>query len=163
MAALVIPPLAGAGRLVRLAAVVRGLASRRALLRLSGIQVVVLAGRVYPVRAVPLGVARDLVPAIVRCSRAFAAWDIGEALYDDIVKVLSLGLHCPRARIEALPVSLLELAPVVDRIARVNGLPVVEAGRPELGKLLAAITQTPQTGTSFTPGSSVPPAGPGSM
>ena len=160
MAALVIPPLAGAGRLARIAAVVRGLISRRALLRLAGVEVVVLAGRVYPVRAVPLGVARDLVPAIVRCSRAFAAGDIGEALYDDIVKVLSLGLHCPRARIEALPVSLLDLAPVVERIARVNGLPVVEAGRPELGKLLAAMQQT---GTNSTPGSSAPPAGPGSM
>lgn len=157
MPALVITPLAGSGRLTRLAAFLRGLVSRRALLRLAGIETVVLAGRVYPVRAVPLGVARDLVPAIVRCSRAFAAWEFSEALFDDMVKVLSLGLHVPRARIEALPISLWDLAPAVERIARVNGLPVMEAGTPEMGKLLAKLT-----GTNSTPGSSAPPAGPGS-
>jgi hypothetical protein len=159
MSALVISPLAGAGRFTRLAAVVRGLVSRRALLRLAGVETVVLAGRVYAVRAVPLGVARDLVPAIVRCSRAFAAWEIGEPLFDDLIQVLALGLNVPSARIESLPVSLLDLAPVVERIARVNGLPVVEAGRPDMGKLLAALTQT---GMNSMPGSSAPPAGRGS-
>ncbi len=157
MSAVVIHPLAGAGYAARLAAFVRRLVSRRALLRLAGVDTVVLSGRVYAVRAVPLGVARDLVPAIVRCSRAFAAWDFSESLYDDMIRVLALGLGVPSRRIEALPVSLLDLAPVVERIARVNGMPVLEAGSPDMGKLMQALT-----GTSSTPGSSAPPAGLGS-
>ena len=157
---IVIRPLPGAGVLASLAAVLRGLVSRRMLLRLAGVETVVLAGRVLPVRAVPLGIARELVPAIVRCSKAFASWEFSEALYDDIVKVLALGLNLPAKHIEALPVSLLDLAPVVERIARVNGLPVLEAGSHDMGKLLALMTQT---GTNSTPGSSAPPAGPGSI
>ncbi|MDZ7595873.1 MAG: hypothetical protein U0932_14590 [Thiobacillus sp.] len=159
MVAIVIRPLAGAGYLVRLSALVRGLLSRRVLLKLAGVDTVVLAGRVHAVRPVPLGVARELVPAIVRCSKAFAAWEFSEALYDDIVKVLALGLAVPVARIEALTVSLFDLAPVVERIARVNGLPVLEAGSSDMGKLLVALTQT---GTNSMPGSSAPPDGPGS-
>ncbi len=160
MTTVVIRPLAGAGRLTRLAAFVRGLLSRRMLLRLNGVDTVVLQGHVHAVRPVPLGVARELVPAIVRCSQAFAAWEFSEALYDDMVKVLALGLNAPPRRIEALTVSLFDLAPVVERIASVNGLPVLEAGSADMGKLMAALP-TP-TGTSSTPGSSAPPAGPGS-
>lgn len=159
MATIVIRPLPGTGYVSRLSAFVRGLLSRRLLLRLAGVDVVVLAGRVHPVRPVPLGVARELVPAIVRCSKAFAAWQFDEALYDDMIQVLALGLNVPAARIEALTVSLLDLAPVVERIARVNGLPVLEAGSADMGKLMAAL-MTP-TGTNSTPGSSAPPAGPG--
>lgn len=158
-AAVVIRPLPGAGYLPRISAFVRGLFSRRVLLRLVGIDTVVLAGRVLPVRAVPLGVARELVPAIVRCSQAFAKWEFSEALYDDIIKVLALGLSVPQRAVESLTVSLFDLAPVVERIARVNGLPVLEAGSADMGKLLAALTQT---GTNSTPGSSAPPDGPGS-
>jgi len=156
MGALVIHPLAGAGHLTRLVAAMRGFVSRRLIPRLPGVEVVVLAGHVRPVRAVPLGVAREMVPAIVRCSRAFAQLEIGEALYDDLIKVVSLGLGMPLRQVENLAVSLWDLAPVLDRIARVNGLPVVEAGGPDLGKLLATLT-----GTSSTPGSSAQPAGPG--
>lgn len=159
MSAVVIRPLPGSGHFVRLAASVRGLLSRRVLLALAGIDTVVLAGRVRAVRPVPLGVARELVPAIVRCSKAFAAWEFSEALYDDMVKVLALGLGLPAAQVEALTVSLFDLAPVVERIARVNGLPVLEAGSPDMGKLLALMTQT---GTSSMPGSSAPPDGHGS-
>ncbi len=159
MAALVIRPLPGAGYLPRLASMVRGLLSRRLLLRLAGVETVVLAGRALAVRPVPLGVARELVPAIVRCSKAFAAWEFSEALYDDIVKVLALGLNVPAASIESLTVSLFDLAPVVERIARVNGLPVMEVGSPDMGKLVALATQT---GTNSMPGSSAPPAGVGS-
>lgn len=159
MAAIVIRPLPGSGHFVRIAAFVRGILSRRMLLRLAGVDTVVLAGRVLPVRAVPLGVARELVPAIVRCSKAFAAWEFSEALYDDIVKVLALGLRVPQARIESLTVSLFDLAPVVERIARVNGLPVLEAGSADMGKLIALMAQT---GTNSMPGSSAPPDGPGS-
>lgn len=158
MSALVIRPLPGAGRILRLAAWLRGLVSRRAILRLAGLDVVVLQGRVLPVRAVPLGVARALVPAIVRCSQAMAAWRMDETLYDDLVQVLALGLGIPQADVEQLTVSLWDLAPVVERIAVANGLPVMEAGRPEMGKLMAALT-----GTTFMPPSSAPPAGPGSM
>lgn len=158
-AAVVIRPLSGAGYLPRLSAFVRGWFSRRVLLRLAGIDTVLLAGRALPVRAVPLGVARELVPAIVRCSQAFAKWEFSEALYDDIIKVLALGLSVPIRVVESLPVSLFDLAPVVERIARVNGLPVLEAGSPDMGKLLAALTQT---GTNSTPGSSPPQDGHGS-
>lgn len=158
MAALVISPLPGAGLAARLAARVRGLLSRRVLLRLAGIETVVLQGRVHTLRAVPLGVARELVPAIIRCSKKFAAWEIDEALYDNLVKVLALGLSARPAEIERLTIPLWELAPVIERIARVNGLPVLEAGA-DMGKLLAALTTS--TGTSSTPSSSAPPAGHG--
>lgn len=158
MAAIVIRPLPGAGVFASLAAFVRSVLSRRVLLKLAGIDTVVLGGRAYAVRAVPLGVARELIPAIVRCSQAFAAWEFSEALYDDMVKVLALGLGAPQARIEALTVSLFDLAPVVERIARVNGLPVLEAGSTDMGKLMAVLKQT---GTDSMPGSSAPPAGHG--
>lgn len=159
MSAIIVRPLPGAGHFVRLAAAVRGMFLRRLLLRLAGTGSVVLQGRVVAVRPVSLGVARELVPAIVRCSKAFAAWEFSEALYDDMVKVLSLGLNVPAARIEALTVSLFDLAPVVERIARVNGLPVLEAGSPDMGKLMAALTKP--TGMNSMPGSSVPPVGRG--
>ncbi len=157
-ATVVVPVLPGAGVWPRLVAFVRSVVSRRVLLKLAGVDTVVLAGRVCAVRPVPLGVARELVPAIMRCSRRFAAWDIDETLYDDLVKVLALGLDVPQARIEALQVSLFDLAPVIERIARVNGMLVEEAGA-GVGKLLAALME--QTGTNSMPGSSVPPAGPG--
>lgn len=156
--ALVIHPLPGAGLLVRCMARLRGLLSRSLLLRLVGIECVVLQGRVHAVRAVPLGVARELVPAIIRCSRRFAAWEIDEALYDDLVKVLALGLGAAPREIERLTVPLWELAPVVERIARINGLPVLEAGA-DLGKVKAALMHL--TGTSYMPSSSAPQAGRG--
>lgn len=157
-APVVIAPSVGAGWLVRMAARVRGLFSRRVLLRLAGVPTVVLQGHVYAVRAVPLGVARDMVPALLRCSRHFAKWDISEALYDDLVKVLALGLHAPVRSIEQLTIPLWDLAPVVEVIARANGMPVVEAGTP-LGELSAL---TKSIGTDSSPASSAPPAGPGS-
>lgn len=157
-AAIVVPVLPGAGVLPRLAALVRSVLSRRVLLSLAGIDTVVLAGHVYAVRAVPLGVARELVPAIVRCSQAFVRFDLTDELYADIVKALSLGLGVPAREIESHAVSLWDLAPVLDLIARVNGLQTTEVGGADLGKLLAALT-----GTSSTPGSSAPPAGPGSI
>lgn len=157
MTTLVIAPLAGAGFAPRVMAWCRGLLSRRVLLRLAGVVAVVLEGRVYAVRAVPLGVARELVPAIIRCSRRFASWEIDEGLYDDFVKVLSLGLGAPPAAIERLTVPLWDLSPVIERIARVNGMPMLETGT-DPGKLLAALTST---GMSSMPISSAPPAGPG--
>ena len=159
MTALVLSPLPGAGLHVRLHAWARGIFSRRLLLRLAGVDTVVLEGRVHVVRAVPLGVARELVPAIIRCSQRFASWQIDESLYDDFVTVLALGLGTARRDIERLTVPLWDLAPVIDRIARSNGLPVLDAGAPDLGKVLAALMQS--TGTSSTPPSSAPPAGPG--
>lgn len=158
MTPIALAPLSGAGPRVRLRAWLRGLLSRRALLRLVGVEAVVLEGRTHAVRAVPLGVARELVPAIIRCSRRFAAWQIDETLYDDLVTVLALGLGTERRVIERLTIPLWDLAPVIDRIARVNSLPVLEAGA-EPGKLLAALMTS--TGTSSTPSSSAPPAGPG--
>lgn len=160
MTALRLAPHPGAALGVRLAAVLRGLLSRRLLLRLAGVPHVMLEGRVRVVRAVPLGVARELVPALIRCARRFAAWQIDEVLYDDLVRVLALGLRMPPAAVERLTVPLWELAPVVELIATVNGLPRVEAGGSDLGKLLATLTSS--TGTSSTPSSSAPPAGPGS-
>ena len=158
-AVLRLAPLAGAPLGVRLAAQLRGLLQRRRLLRLFGIETVVLEGRVHAVQAVPLGVARQLVPALIRCSRRFSAWEFDEALYDDMVQVLALGLGAKPADIEQLTVPLWDLAPVVEVIARVNGLPLMEAGGSDLGKLLQLLATS--TGTSSTPSSSAPPAGPG--
>lgn len=152
----IINPAPGAGWGVRLAARVRGLLSRRMLYLLLGVPTVVLQGRVYAVRAVPIGVARDLVPALLRCSRLFAKWDLSEALYDDLVRVLALGLGAAPRDIERLSVPLWDLAPAVELIAKANGLPVVEAG--QLGEL-AALTSL--IGTPSSSASSAPPAGPG--
>jgi len=157
--ALAIQPLPGAGLLHRLGARCQSLLSRRLLLRLAGIPTVSLEGRVYAVRAVPLGIARELVPALLRCSRRFAEWQIDEGLYDDFLKVLALGLNASPKVIDRLTVPLWDLAPVVEQIALVNGLPMLEAGRSDLGKLLAAMM--PSTGTPWSPGSSPVPAGPG--
>lgn len=159
MPALVIHPLPGAGYLIRLWAFLRGLFSRRVLLRLAGVPSVVLCGRAYAVRPVPLCQARELVPALVRCGKSFAAWDFNEALFDDVVKVLSLGLGAPQKQIESLPVSLFAIAPVVDLIAKTNGLLVLEAGSQDMGKLVEALTRI---GTNSTLPSSALPAGPGS-
>lgn len=156
--ALTVAPLPGAGLHRRILAGLRRLLSRRLLLRLAGIPCVQIEGRVVALRPVPLGVARDMVPALIRCARSFSAWEIDERLYDDFVVVLSLGLRLPRPAVEAITVPLWQLAPVVERIAQVNGLPTVEAGGADLGKLLAAMTST---GTGSSPASSAPPAGPG--
>ncbi len=158
VAHIVLAPRSGAGFGTQLAAWVRGLVSRRVLLRLIGVEAVVLEGRTYAVRPVPLGQARELVPAIIRCARRFAAWEIDDALYADFVTVLALGLGAPRRTIERLTIPLWDLAPVIDRIARVNALPVLEAGT-DPGKLLAALMTS--TGTSSMPSSSAPPVGPG--
>lgn len=160
MAALVIAPPPGAGFLPRLAAFSRRIVSRRVLLRLAGIETVTLEGRVCILRAVPLGIARDLVPALLRCSRSFAAWDISEALYTDFVTVLALGLQLPIATVEKITIPLWELAPVIERIARINGLPTMEAGRSDLGKILATLMNS--TGTTSSRGLSAVPDGPGS-
>ena len=100
-----------------------------------------------------------MVPALLRCAKSIAVWEIDEKLYDDFVVTLALGLGVPAKRIERLQVPLWQLAPVVELIARVNGFPEVEAGRADLGKLMAAMTST---GTSSSPASSPTPAGPGS-
>lgn len=158
MATLMLSPLPGAGLWARVRAWVRGLFSRRLLLRLMGLDAVVLEGRTYAVRAVPLGVARDLVPALLRCSTAVLEDKFNEALFDDIIKALSLGLgESPRA-IESLSISLWATMQVLDRIARVNGLQT-EADKFDPGKLLAAMARS--TGTGSTPSSSPPPAGRG--
>lgn len=130
------------------------------LWRLAGVPTVILEGRVIALRPVPLGIARRLVPAIIRCARSFSVWEINEALYDDFVIVLSLGLRLPARVIEQLDVPLWQLAPVIEHIGVVNGLPKVEAGGADLGKLAALMTST---GTNSSPTSSAPPAGPGSM
>lgn len=159
MAALVVVPiLPGAGYFARAGAFLRGWFSRRLLLSLIGVDAVVLAGHVFAVRARPLGIDRELVPALVRCSQAFVRIEITDELYADIVKALALGLNVSARTIEALPVSLWELAPVLDLIARVNGLQMVEAGRSDLGKILKALEQI---GMNSIPESSAPPAGPG--
>lgn len=136
----------------------RGMLSRRILLRLIGVESVTLQGRVHVLRAVPLGVARELVPAIIRCSRKFSAWEIDEALYDDLVKVLALGLRTTPREIERLTVPLWDLAPIIERIARINGMPVLEAGT-DMGKLVAALMTS--TGMNSMPSSSAPPVGAG--
>lgn len=159
MAAITIAPRPGAGLLVRLVAWARGLLSCRLLLRLAGIQAVVLEGRTYAVRAVPLGIARELVPALVRCSQRFVAGQFDEALYDDLIKALALGLGTTPRDIERLTVPLWDLAPVIGAIAEANALPVMEVGSADPGKLLAALMTS--TGTAYTPPSSAPPAGPG--
>lgn len=154
-----LPPAPGAGYRRRIMAWLRTRFSRRALLRLTGVRTVTLEGRVFAVRAVPLGVARDLVPAIINASRKFSAWEIDDDLYQSMVTVLSLGLGTSRRTVENLSVPLWQLAPVIDCIARANGLPVLEAGS-DVGKLLAALTSS--TGTASMPPSSAPPDGHGS-
>ena len=158
-ASFVAHPPRSAGWPIRLFARARAACSRRALCRMAGIRTVSLEGHVRALRPVPISVAREMVPALIRCARSFALWQIDEALYDDFVTTLSLGLGLPRASVERLTVPLWDLAPVVEMIAQVHGLPTVEAGRADLGKLQAAMLSI---GTASSPGSSPTPAGPGS-
>ena len=159
MSTLVIAPLPGVGLGRRLWCALRGLFSRRTLLTLSGVRSVQLEGEVFAVRPVPLGVARNMVPALLRSGRSFAAWEISEQLYDDFVITISLGLGVPAKRIERLQVPLWQLVPVVELIARVNGFPEMEVGRSDLGKILEVVTST---GTPSSPAFAPTPDGPGS-
>lgn len=149
----------GAGFLPRLVARLRRLLARRLLLKLAGVETVMLEGRVIALRPVPLGVARYMIPALIRCTRSFSSWDISEALYADFVTVLALGLRLPPATVENLRTPLWELAPLIERIAHTNGLPTMEAGRADLGKILATLMNS--TGPDSSRGSPATPAGPG--
>ena len=160
MKPIVLYPLPGVGHHRRLVAWVRQVFSRRLLLRLAGVPTVILEGRVRAVRPVPLAAARHLVPAIIRCARSFSAWEINEALYDDFVVVLSYGLGISPRVVEKLTIPLLDFVPVVELIAQINGMAMKEAGRADLGKLLAEMMLS--TGTPSSPGSSPAPDGHGS-
>lgn len=155
---LVISPLPGAGLGARAMAWLRGMQVKRLVRRLAGLDTVVLQGRVFALHARPLGICKQLVPALLSCSRRFTAWELTEALYDDLVRVLSLGLDTAPETIESLSIPPWELTEVIGQIARINGLPVLEAGRADLGELLTALTST---GTNTSPTSSAPAAGPG--
>lgn len=159
MSTLVIAPLPGVGFARRLWCLLRGLVSRRALFALVGVPCVQIEGQAFAVRPVPLGVARDMVPALIRCAQSIAALELDEKLYDDFVVTMSLGLGVSKKRIEKMQVSFWQLAPAVELIARVNGFQATEAGRADPGKLMAAMTST---GTPSSPASSPTPAGPGS-
>lgn len=139
--------LRAAGRFRRLAAFLR-LRLVWLWFRLDGVGAVVLDGRVYPVRALPLGKSRVLIPAVIRCSRAFAEWRLDDDdLYQDLVTVLSVGLGTSRQRVEGLHTSLFALTGVIRQICEANGLPMVEEGT-DPGKLMALMMS--QTGTSST-------------
>ena len=155
MTTLVLKTTLRPGIVIRALTWFRSLSAKRILFALGGIPSVVLEGRVYAVTPVPLGIARELVPAMLRCSRKFAAWQVDEELYDDLVKVLSLGLRTSPETISRLTVALWELAPVIEQIATANAMPVLEAGRSDLGKLIAALS----TGESSTPGLLAPQDG----
>jgi hypothetical protein len=158
MTTVIVRPLPGAPLLVRIAAWLRGLFAIRFMMRLVGVECVVLEGRVYALRARPLRVMRELMPAIVRSSQRFASLQIDEALFDDIIKVVALGLNVQMRTVERLSVPLWDLALVVDRIARVNGLQVSD-DYADMGKVAAALMAS--IGTASMPTSSAPPDGPG--
>lgn len=159
LASLVIDTPKGAGPIPRLLSFARRLLARRLILRLAGVHSVMVEGRVCILRPVPLGIARDMIPALIRCGRRFNEWNIDESLYDDFVTVLSFGLRLTRANVEALTVPLWELAPIIERIAQINGLPTMEAGRADLGKILATLMTS--TGPDSSRGSPATPVGPG--
>jgi hypothetical protein len=99
---------------------------------------VVLAGKRYVARVVPFGVARQLVPALIRASQAIGDGRIDDdAVYADVVTVLHLGLGIPRWRISRLDCDLTELPAVFERVGIANGL-VPKEGTGPVGKLLAA-------------------------
>lgn len=156
MAAIVINPLPAAGNGVRLWAALRGFIARRLWPRLRGVEMAYIQGRAIPLQARPLGVARELIPAILRCSEALLAGRIDDAFYSDLVQALALGLNLPPRVIESFAVSLWDLAKLLDVIARVNGLQAAE-GSADLGKFQAVLN-----GTNSIPPSSPPPAGAGS-
>lgn len=164
MAAINIAPLRGAGYVARIGAFLRlSLCLRRGMLRGLGYESVVLEGRVYRVRAVPLGKARYLVPALIRCAQGFVESRFDdESLYDDLINVLALGLGVPSTKVEAMDIPIWDLAPVIDCIARVNGLAAnEEAGKSDPGKFKFSRLLMVFTGTSFTQRSFHRPVGPG--
>lgn len=161
MATTIISAQRGAGYVRRLLATLRlAFRARQLLNALLGFETAVVQGKVYCIRAANLGMARSLVPAMVRCGRRFEALEIDDSLYEDMVTVLSLGLSTSRQDVESFDVPLWELALLVEQIARVNGLVEREgAGRADAGKRMAMLMRS--IGTGSMPGSFRPPAGPG--
>lgn len=142
--------------LQRLPALLWGLFYLPLRLKNAGADQVILYGRPHTVLPRPLGVARQLVPLLLRCSQRFAEGEVTEALYDDLILILSLGLGVKARYVESFPISISDLARIYELIARVNGLSR-EEGTALGGVAALAIL----TGMSSMPGSSAPPAGPG--
>jgi hypothetical protein len=113
------------------------------------------------VAPIPLGRLKKLLPAFNRAGRALQAGLLDEAVFDDIAIVLSAGTGLDVESIESLPATMAQLSTALEVVAQVAGLEgkTGASGAPQ-GEGPSQAVATP--GTSSTPGSSPPPAGPGS-
>lgn len=112
-----------------------------------------LSGRSFDVAAFTLGQLRKLLPALNRVSVALATDTVDEAAFDDLGVVLSAALKLPRDEVDALPMTIGEIAEALRVISQVSGLaqaavPGQEgrpAGEPTPGPSPASTAGTPST------------------
>lgn len=116
-----------------------------------------LGGRALEIAPVPLGRLKRLIPAIGRAQLAIVGGVLDESLFDDVIAVISAGSGLSVAEVEALPGTLEEIAEALKAISTVCGLEPTE-GDASAGEVMPVAAST---GTSSTPGSSLPPAGHG--
>lgn len=93
---------------------------------------IVLGGQSFEIGAIPLGRLRKLLPALSRASIAFHSGAIQEAQFDDVADVLAAVLGKTVEEVEALPMTLPEIAEAMAVAAEVSGL--VQGKAKELGE-----------------------------
>ena len=113
--------------------------------------VITLGERTFPVRPLPLGKLRRLMPAFNRAAQAFAADKADDAAFDDVFAILSEAIEVPAAEIEAMPGTWAQLVNAISLVAEVSGLKRTEGeGAPDAGEARpgtspASIPGTPST------------------
>lgn len=118
---------------------------------------ITLGGERHPVKPIPFGTLRRVLPAVKRASAAMAAGAIDEAAMADVGLVLAAGMGVTPEELDRVPIRSDEIGPAFSVIMDVAGL--AAPGVPSAGENKAGAT--PGTGTISTPIS--PPAsdGPG--
>lgn len=115
-----------------------------------------------PVPPIPLGRVRKLPVVCNRIYKAFALGIMDDAVSDDIVLVISLGIGKPVAEIDEMPATFEQLQQAVEVITEVAGLQRKDAGKAvSEGEALPPAEIPTAGGMTSTPTSSLAPDGPG--
>ena len=93
-------------------------------------RVITLGDRHLPVQPIPLGTLRKVLPAFNRAGAAMALGQINDAVFDDLLLLLSLATGIKVDELEAMPGSYLQMMQAIDTIADVCGLKPKEGDRP---------------------------------
>lgn len=123
---------------------------------------ITLGTTAIPVPPIPLGRVRKLPVVCNRVYAAFAVNVLDDAVSNDIVLILSLGLGLPVEELDAMPATFDQLKDAIDVIVDVAGLkPKGGAGAVPPGEALPPAAILTAGGMTTTPTSSPAPAGPG--